>query len=227
MSERDVSEIREYVSPEFIANELAYQMRHELSAEEAALAGEAISSYRIPLVMDALRNEISRREERSTVVLNLLDSSDIIDLDDLVDDDENWFTGREDIEQVILNDGRFVNFTDFMLAQKQTHTSTEYTTNVFHTLVLFFYEDQPAKHAELTSRLRYQQSNQSWSNQYAPTHRFFLYGEALMPYATEKVPAEYKIPGVGRIGRRLIRAVLYDNEDIDTLLLAERSRFNR
>lgn len=227
MSERDISEIRDYVSPDAIADEMSYQMRHEITAYEAALAGDVISKHRIPFVMDAIRNELARRSERNQAIVGLLDMANVIDLDDIVDDDENWFTAREDVQQTILEDGRFVNFTDFMLAQKQVRTSTEYTTNVFHTLVLFFYQDQPAKHAEISGKLRYQQSNQSWSNRYAPTHRFFIGTESLVPYAPEKVTPEFKIPGIGRIGRRLMRAVLYDNEDIDALMQAERSRFDR
>lgn len=227
MSERDVSEVWEYVQPDIIAEELLYDTRRSITFEEAAAAGEAISRLRVPIVYEAVHAERTRRDERNKVMLEKLESADVIDLEDLVPDDDYWFTGMDDTKDAILADGRFVNFTDFMLAQKQVRTSTEYVTNVFHTLVLFFLQDQPDKQAEVSQKLRYQQSNKSWSNNYAPTHRFFLCAEALIPYAAEKVEAEYKVPGVGRIGRRLMRAVLFDNEDIDSLLLAERQRFER
>lgn len=227
MSERDVAEIWEYVDPESIAEELLHFSFGGLAIKEAAAAGEAVSQLRVPLVMDAMRSELARRGERNGQLLASLGSADVIDLEEMVDDDEYWFVGLEDVKDAILADGRFVNFTDFMLAQKQVRTSSEYVTNVFHTLVLFFMQDQPDKQEEISRKLRYQQSNQSWSNPYAPTHRFFLCAEALIPYSAEKVEPENKIPGIGRVGRRLMRAVLFDNEDIDALLLAERQRFDR
>lgn len=222
-----MEQIWEYVDPDSIADNLsAFSYRDELTAEEAAAAAEAISLVRVPFVMDALRNELGRRNERDQRLEQQIEGTDIIDLEDLAEEGDYWFVGWEDSKDKLANDGRFVNFTDFMLARKQVRTTEEYVTNVFHTLVLFFLEDQPEKHQEAIARLRYNQSNQSWSNKTSPTFRFYIRTEALLPYAPERVSAEYKIPGIGRVGRRLMRAVLFDNEDIEDLLLEERQRFD-
>lgn len=229
MSEFDVREVHAHVDPEAIIHDLGLVSYADLTLEEAQVAAEAISRLRIPFVVDAIQAEIERRHMQMGDLRAAFGTAEIIDLEDFIPDEEefDWYVGTADVRQAILEDGKFVDFEDFLNVREQVRTTNEYITNLFHTLVLFMLQDDPEKYAEARQQLRYNPYSHSSNNPFAATRRFFLRAELLMPFATEKVGHEYKISGVGRTGRRVLRAVLFDDMNIEDLLLEERVRFDR
>lgn len=212
-------EVHNYVDPAEITDELLYNGFTELEPEEAALAGEVISQHRIPFVIDALKEELAKRHDDQTEIEKLIETAHVIYLEDMISDESVGlkYTTKDESKKLIEKSGYFVDLRDFLNALDQVNTSREYTVNLFHTLVLFFLEDDPEMYKRAYTQLRYAPSNSSHYNQHAPSHRYFLRAETLIEYASTNIPPELKIPGVGNKGRKLMRYVLFD-EDIDTII---------
>jgi hypothetical protein len=125
----------------------------------------------------------------------------------------------------LVESGLYVNYDDFMNVMGEVGTRPEPLANLFHALVLFFAQEDPRLYTQAEQQLRYNPYNQASWNRQAWTYKYWLLAEALQPYAPYHVTSEYKIPGVGKVGRTILRAVLFDELSIDEKLAQERDRF--
>ncbi len=134
---------------------------------------------------------------------------------------------EDDPPPELVESGLYVNYEDFMNVMGEVGTRPEPLANLFHTLVLFFSQEDPRLLAQAEQHLRYSPDNRASWNRQAWTYKYWLLAEALQPYSPYRVSSEYKIPGVGKIGRAVLRAVLFDELPIEEKLAAERARFEQ
>lgn len=107
--------------------------------------------------------------------------------------------------------GRYVNFDDFRDVSRDTGMDDVPLATLYHSLVLHFARRQDEAFYDFAWReLRYNPNNHSSWNRSATTYRYWLLGNALLPYAAEKVTPEFKIEGVANKGRMVLRAVLFE-----------------
>lgn len=111
--------------------------------------------------------------------------------------------------------GLCVGFDDFQDVQRELRIANEPLANLYHSLVLYFSQNYPNMHKQAEVHLRNNPRNHSSWNRASWTYSYFIVANTLRPYSAERVTPDFKIPNVGTIGRRVMRAVLFDDPDID------------
>ena len=82
----------------------------------------------------------------------------------------------------------------------------------YHALVYHLAKPNPIMYDQARRDLYHNQAN----SYYNFTSKYFLLGSTLLLYADEPPKPDYKIDGVGRFGREVLRKVLYDDEFMPT-----------
>jgi hypothetical protein len=112
---------------------------------------------------------------------------------------------------------QYVGYRDFHAVYhertRRYYTQPEPYVRLYHTLVIHFVgEENPEFRQKAYDDLRYQPYNHSHWNDRAPTWKYWLRTDALLPYA-DTATQEYRIKGIGPKGREIMWAVLRDAID--------------
>lgn len=123
----------------------------------------------------------------------------------------------------LLESGLYVNYDDFMNVRRDMGTTPESLAGIFHTLVVHFTQYDPRLHKQAVKQLRYNPRNRASWNREAYTYKYYLLSAAMEPYSADKVDAKHKILGLGKIGRQVLRAALFDQlpDEVEAELQAQ------
>lgn len=111
--------------------------------------------------------------------------------------------------------GDYIGYIDFLNVQRQLRIQDVPLTTFYHAYVHYFAQDYPELADQARRHLHHNPYNSSAWNVASWTRHYFLNTDMLPPYAEEPVTPEYKIPGIGRIGRKVLRVVLFDEDPIE------------
>ncbi|MEK7603060.1 MAG: hypothetical protein AAB459_02335 [Patescibacteria group bacterium] len=111
----------------------------------------------------------------------------------------------------LVESGLYISFVDFLDVRREMDVADVPLTGWYHTLVLHQSRDWPTMHQQANKHLRYNPNNHSCYNENSWTRSYHLYGSALIRYSTELVEPKNKIVGFGEKGRRILRAVLFED----------------
>lgn len=104
-------------------------------------------------------------------------------------------------------EGLYIGFADFE-DLRLDYSKTVPLVSAYHALVYHLARPYPVIYEQARRELYNNQDN----SRFGYTRNYLLLGSALLPYAHEPPGPGYKIDGIGKFGRELLRAVLHDDE---------------